>query len=241
MSELTPDQEVRPLSTSQKADIRAGLRAALAVSHAALAQRCGKYQQMYGISYDSLRFLLHGQLPQYLAGVSTGSSQGAPDGIRKNGAPDKHLTGEQAAAFLATYREAFTAQRSDVISRLYNKFEAEYGVSRRSLETLVAQDKRRHAAEYPATRKTPKAKGRNKKKGAKKKSPPLRGECSICHNQVQLRKDGRAVSHGYDGNGFKCGGSGRSPVGGRPEGSASKQVPGAHVVGGGLPTLGRGR
>jgi hypothetical protein len=87
-------------------------------------------------------------------------------------------------------------------------------------------------------RESPRTRGA---KRTKKKSSPSSGECSICHQKVRLRRDGRVVAHGYDGNGFKCGGSGRSPVGGRPEGSTTRQVPGAHVIGGGLPTLGRRR
>jgi len=75
----------------------------------------------------------------------------------------------------------------------------------------------------------------------KKNSPPQSGTCSTCNKQVRLRNDGRAVSQLDDSGGTKCAGSGRSPIGGRPESSVKRQVPGDHVVGGGLPTLGRGR
>lgn len=63
-----------------------------------------------------------------------------------------------------------------------------------------------------------------------------------CHRLVRLRRDGRLTSHGYDKDGFKCWGSGRSPVGGRAVTELLAQryrLPGAKVIGGGLPGHGK--
>jgi hypothetical protein len=55
-----------------------------------------------------------------------------------------------------------------------------------------------------------------KRRGKKAKGPFKEyGEGVSCGKTVLLRRDGRLTSHGYDKDGFKCGGSGRSPVGGR--------------------------
>jgi hypothetical protein len=100
------------------------------------------------------------------------------------------------------------------------------------------------AAQEHAQAALKRSKDKKKTKSARRKGEaplPLKGECCICNKEVRLRRDGRAVSHGYDGNGFKCGGSGRSPVGGRPEGYAKRQASRVEVVGGGLPTQGRRR
>jgi hypothetical protein len=178
MGKQSPEAEVRLLSASQKANIRRGIRAALNSSHAALAEACEKYKQMYGISYGALRLIMDYQLPDYLSGASRRRPQ-VPSRNRENRTPTKPetppsaalgLTSEQAATMLASYREAFAAKNhGQAIGKCYAKFEALYGVSRTTLRKLAALDKQRYAAEYRALEELHaqehKTRRRNKKKG----------------------------------------------------------------------------
>ena len=62
VSDLTAEQEVRMLSSSQRAATRRGIRAALAAaSPAALIEACDKYEKLYGIGYESIRLILNGE------------------------------------------------------------------------------------------------------------------------------------------------------------------------------------
>ena len=218
MSELTPDQEVRQLSASQKAVIRRGIRAALALSHAALAEACVKYKTMYGISYDSLRLLMNWQLPEYLAEVPNGFDEKRAPGKPKIQRKPGHLTSEEASTVVAAYREALADRdRFAAISRLYAKFAAMYGVSHDTLKELVALDERCHAAEYRALREVyaqeqPVRRGNKKVKqeSAKLKPPDYYGRatyCPVCHRDFDANFMPR---HGPDPHG--CKGSGKFGV-----------------------------
>jgi hypothetical protein len=78
--------------------------------------------------------------------------------------------------------------------------------------------------------------------GKKAKKVTEYGECVYRRKKVLLRHDGRLISHGDDKDGFKCWGSGRSPVGGRAVTellAKGYRLPGAKVIGGGLPGHGK--
>ena len=53
-----------------------------------------------------------------------------------------------------TYRETFTAgNHGDAVKAMYSRFEAAFGVSRRTLQAEVMRDRREHAKEYRKLRR----------------------------------------------------------------------------------------
>src|SRR5271167_1513757 len=100
MSLLGPEAQVGVLAADQMASLRQGIQDAMSASHAELARVCAHYMKTHQLSYAALRYLMDGQLPEYLAAVSPGSS--------KKPQPQRlHLTDEQKAALLSVYRETY--------------------------------------------------------------------------------------------------------------------------------------
>jgi hypothetical protein len=118
MSDLSPGLEVRLLSSSQKAIIRRGIRAALKESHAELADACRKYLAMYGVSYSALRLISDSPLPEYLAGISSNSGHGGAPNAGEPASVEAKLrqiapgvTDDQITEMLATYRRGLRLGR----------------------------------------------------------------------------------------------------------------------------------
>jgi len=139
------------LSTSQKADIRKGLRAALTQSHISLAKTCDSYEQKYGISYSALRVLMDGKLPDYLADVPLQPRK--KQSHAKAVAPRHNLTSEETSALLAAYRDTYATQDQKALKRLLIEYQSKYKVARGAIDRAVALDQSRHRAEYRALRK----------------------------------------------------------------------------------------
>ncbi len=174
------DQRLRDLSADDRAAMVSELHSALEQSHAALALVCKQLMREHGLSYEGLRTLMEGSLPDYLAGVSASAPS---SGARS---PAVRLTDEQAATLPATYRELLLGPRRNVTTRqLLTGYAVDYGVPLHSLQGLVLADRRRHPAEYRALEhlgaevngqpeRTPK---RAKRRAAKKPKPhPLDGK-----------------------------------------------------------------
>ncbi|WP_141681358.1 C2HC-type zinc finger protein [Mycobacterium malmoense] len=144
MSLLGPEEQVRLLAADEKELIRQEIQAAMSASHAELARVCTHYMKTRQLSYAALRYLMDGQLPEYLAAVSPGAS-------KKPKAPRPRLTDAQAAGLLTAYRETY----GDLVSkqterRFFKTYAAASGIPVDILKKVVAEDKQRNPNEYRA-------------------------------------------------------------------------------------------
>lgn len=163
--------EVEQLTAGQRSTIRRAIRDAAAnidVSDPAFRATCEKYQKMYGISYDAIRFLMGWQLPTAAPklpqeqGKSTPKPQ-EPAGARheSNTRPGitsavgagqqsiEHLTAQQAARVRKAYRKASASENQhEEIHNFYVKYEALYGIRREILHQIVTAERQQENAKY---------------------------------------------------------------------------------------------
>lgn len=252
------EQQARLLSNDDKAIIAEGLRAALNQSHTELAEACSRYMQQYNVSYECLRELTGGELPNYLAGISVDST--SPEA--------KRLSNKQVAAFLAAYRDALMGPRRHAATEhIIADYAVEYTVPQQLLRAIVKSDRRRHQAQYRAlehigasadlARRVITKKTKKFKMPGQNSVNPLRGKpdsvsvsdyvgrstyCPHCHRDFDT-----SYIPIHESGATRCRGSERFAVSQYtiylqdrhlPEAGAKRRAP---TVGGGLPGLGRRR
>lgn len=137
-------QQLRLLSAGDKAAIVEGLRAALGQSHKTLAETCSQYIREYHVSYECLRTLMDGALPNYLADLPVDTpGAGATEAIR--------LSNRQVAALLAAYRDALMGPRRHAVTEsVIAEYALKYEAPPNLLRAIVKSNRRRHPAEYRA-------------------------------------------------------------------------------------------
>lgn len=132
------------VTAEDQAAIRRALREA--GSHVDLARVCAMLMAQYAISYGVLRDVADIELPDYLAGVSSGARrQASPTG------KSRQLSATHIEILISAYRDAFAEGGQQAADRdCIKKFARQFGVSPKAIEKALAADLRAHAAEYGA-------------------------------------------------------------------------------------------
>jgi hypothetical protein len=139
----SPGAQADQLSASQRSTIRRTVQDAIASHDVEWAMRntCVELEEKYGVSRDTIEYLLHDELPSAL--------------------PEELLSANQKHRLRQEFQEANSIpdsrQREDVIAAVFNKYQDLYGVSQATLQAVVgaAHDGVRHTEPPPGESSLP--------------------------------------------------------------------------------------
>jgi superfamily II DNA or RNA helicase len=143
MRTFRPDEEAHQLTVTQRSMIRRDIRSATG-NETALRTKCDKTQRKYGISYETIRYLMDGQLPTVLPK----SPQHDKESTSANGANARptleQLTTSQKSRFRHDFRQAISltdsARQHQAIKGVFDKYTTLYGVSEATLRDVVVAE-----------------------------------------------------------------------------------------------------